>query len=40
MKEFYNLKAVITHGVLLDQVIRLEDEAEVSAADLGELVIG
>ena len=30
---------VLEHGVLLDQVIRLEDEAEVAAADLGQLVV-
>ena len=26
-------------GVLLDQVVRLEDEAEIAAADLGQLVV-
>ena len=30
---------VLEDGVLLDQVVRLEDEAEVAAADLGELVV-
>ena len=30
---------VLEHGVLRDQVVRLEDEAEVAAADLGELVV-
>ena len=30
---------VLEHRVLLDQVIRLEDEAKVTAADLGELVV-
>ena len=30
---------VLEHRVLLNQVIRLEDEAEVTAADLGELVV-
>ena len=30
---------VLEHGVLGDQVVRLEDEAEVAAADLGELII-
>ena len=30
---------VLEDRVLLDQVVRLEDEAEVAAADLGELVV-
>src|SRR5271157_206020 len=30
---------ILEHGVLRDQVVRLEDEAEVAAADLGKLVI-
>ena len=30
---------ILEHGVLSDQVVRLEDEAEVAAADLGEFVV-
>ena len=30
---------VLGDGVLLDQVVRLEDEADVAAADLGEFVV-
>ena len=30
---------VLDDGVLRQQVVRLEDEAEVAAADLGQLVV-